>query len=436
MSFLVHTIGAGRKAVAFAVGLRWVVLESAGSNQKRLRLLGGSSNSKIRTQGNVIGASRYTLNPDEPGVCGFFNDPSSLSKSDKYSAIYSLSALFASTLKQGGMSIGSSILMMQPTTMPEKRILIIVEDGLIAVDAIYDQAKAVDEVNARFKHYPDTHLYAQMDEVAFPATPISWDDFTGLSPKKDRHALLKPLPTPAWLPVMLVLGVAAASAIVGYQKLVVEPESQRKALLETQKQDRTPAYVLAVDQELSSAGWERSDFLEYMTAMRASPVLLKGWKLHQVSCDQKQCTFKWDRLGGTVDELAKALPEQTVVYRDSSLEKTVTTRPTKSMSTQWSRSKLLDYQASLAEIRPTLQKLTNAGISTTVSEPQRWAGVDLSGVRPDSLLAKYSVEIGAPLHLIKGVVDVLPESILIKSFVLAISDNDVRMSLHGAVYVK
>jgi hypothetical protein len=436
MSFVVHTIGTGRRAISFAVGLRWVVLDSSGQSFKLSKILGGGKASSIRSQGHVIGASRYALNPIDAGVCGFFNDPSVLRKSEKSASIYSLSALFTKILSSSGMSDGASILMMQPSTIPDKRILIIVEEGLISVDALYDRATAVEEVNARLKHYPDTHLFSQLDEFGHPATPITWDDFAESIGGKDRVGLLSPLPTPAWFPLLLGTGIVAGAGLLGYQKFIVEPDAHRKMMLESQKQDKTPAYVLAVDKELTDAGWDRSDFLSYVETLRAHPVLVKGWKLSQADCDLQQCKFNWDRLGGSVDELASALAEHKVIYRDSNLEKTITTRPSKTRSTGWSRSKLLDYQSSLAEIRPSLQRLTNAGVSTSVTEPQKWAGVELTGVSPDAVLAKYSVELGGQLHLINGVVNALPESVLIKSMSLVVGDNDVRFSLKGVVYVK
>jgi hypothetical protein len=224
--------------------------------------------------------------------------------------------------------------------------------------------------------------------------------------------------------------------LFGYQKFFVEPETQRMALLEAQKQDKTPAYVLAVDQELSSAGWDRADFSEFIAGIRATPAFIKGWKVEQIDCDQKRCKSTWARMGGTVDQLSKALTSHTVLHRESSLQKTTTTHTVNAKATAWSRSKLLDYQTSLAEIRPTFQKLTNAGVTTSASEPQRWAGLDFTGVSPDSLLSRYAVEITAPLHMANEIVDLLPEQILIKSFVISLGDNDVRITLKGAVYVK
>jgi hypothetical protein len=435
MSFIVHTIGSGRKAIALAVSLRWVVLESATGSGKLVKF-SRAKTSIVRAQGNVIGASRYTLNPGDPNICGFYNDPRTGGKQDKFAAVYSLSTLFLNTLTKSGITEGVSILLMQPLEMADKRVLIIIEDGSVSVDGLLDQTQAIEEVNSRLRHFPDTRLYSQLDELGHPATPITWDDLPGLIEGKDRVAVLKPLPASPWVPLLLVAGVVAGGSFLAYQKLVVEPEAQRKALLEAQKQDKTPAYVLAVDQELSNAGWDRPDFDAFISALRTAPALLKGWKLEQIDCDQKRCKSSWVRIGGTVDQLAKALPDQNVLHGESTLEKTITLRQVSAKATEWSRSKLLDHQTSLAEIRPAFQKLTNAGINTSTGEPQRWAGFDFTGVSPDSLLSRFPVELKAPLHMVKEIVAMLPEQILIKSFTVGLGDNDVRITLKGVVYVK
>jgi hypothetical protein len=435
MSFIVHTIGSGRKAIALAVSLRWVVLESSPDSGNLVKF-SRAKTSIVRTQGNVIGASRYTLNPTDPNICGFYNDPRTSGKQDKFAGIYSLSALFLNTLIKTGITEGVSILLMQPLEMADKRVLIIIEDGSVSVDGLLDQTQAIEDVNSRLKHFPDTRLYSQLDELGHPATPITWDDLPGLIDAKDRIAVLKPLPASPWMPLVFVAGIVSAGSFLAYQKLVVEPDAQQKALLEAQKQDKTPAYVLAADQELSNAGWDRPGFGAFISSVRAEPALLKGWKLEQVDCDQKRCKSTWVRIGGTVDQLAKALPTQSVLHGESALEKTITFRQVSAKATTWSRSKLLDYQTSLAEIRPAFQKLANVGINTSIGEPQRWAGVDFTGVSPDSLLSRYPVEVSAPLHMVNEIVDILPEQILIKSFVVAIGDNDVRITLKGAVYVK
>jgi hypothetical protein len=232
--------------------------------------------------------------------------------------------------------------------------------------------------------------------------------------------------------------VAAATVLVvgastAYYYAVMQPAQKRALAAQLSKLDNTPAYVVAVDQELSNAGWDRENLIANLDALRAQPLFVRGWALEQVRCTLSNYTYKFTRKAGVASELVAAMPQAQLDLAASNLDTTVLVQTITASPAKWTRDKLQTQAKTLEELRPILQKLMNVGISVTVGETQKWAGVDLNGVMPQSVLVATPVELVLPLHKSKEVLLALPNSLLVKDVALNLS-GDIKLNLKGSVY--
>lgn len=434
MSFIVHTTKHRKTSVGFAVGLHWVIIQPS----KKVGPFSGGKSAALRKQGAAVRASRYTSNPLKlrENIYGFFSEPPGGVGKTKAKRIYSLSALLLQTLRSAGAADGSSLVLMIPPQLPNKRVLILVEDGYIVLDALVDPLHAIDQIKERLTRDRQTRFFSEQDETEFPSTPISWEDVTGLLDAKKPGGLLTSMPSS---PLPLIGAGAVLLAAVGYYahlKINVEPDARMKAMLAQMQKDKTPAYLAAFDSELANAGWERGDLLDQVKYLGGLPVFVGGWSAESIECDTSGCRSQWKRLGGTIDDLAKGLTGESVDRGVAELNTAISSRSFEVKRAQFPRERVTSRAQALEQIAPLFQRFNNAGIATTIGEPQRWAGFALEDVRPDATYWAFSVEMNVPFFQVAEVVQALPESVQIRSLSLKVGKDDMKATIKGIVYVK
>lgn len=427
MSFTINQVGP--KSAAIVVGLRWVVLQSKAGKSGA----GKSASAAIRRQGSSVRASLYTLNPLDPGVCGF---NTKVFRERSKGGSYSLAALFLNILKDASLDDQPCVLLMQPPSMPGKRALICVDNRQIEVDALLDAQQALEQVQARLESNSSIRVFSSQSSqevLDFESIALEWSDIAELVASRPAGAL-RPLPINPWVPGGVILAAACALGYYAHHSIVVKPAQQARLAEDARQRDKTPQYIQLVIKQLERAGWDREDLIRQIRQIERQPALIAGWLLDRVDCDQSSCRASWKRHGGTLAGLTKAVPDQSIVHEETSLTSATTTWKIETKTLGAALDKLLTAQSAQSEVFPAFQVLANVGVQAAMNEPQKWGG-DLFGVSPSAIVHRAPVEIVAPLHHSYEVLRMLPESVYITSFTVQVG-NDLRISMKGSVYVK
>lgn len=439
MSAIVYSEGKGRSAVRIAAGLRWVVLDGGLGRGK-------SQTSQIRIQAASIGSSRYVMQKSDAGdTVGLYNDPIVEDASLK-GKIYSLSILMLTGyLQRDGVDpVGiNAVLMMQPSGLPEKRLLIYIEGGQVTLDTILDRDKAIEQAKSQIDISPDAVLYLEHAEVDRAHERISWSDVVELIDKKVSVAVLKSVPVSPYLLPVIVLAIASAGGWYAYDQLVRQPEKRRLASIQAAKKDKTPVYVSASEQALRSTGWDRDDIKNFVFGLMSHPAYVTGWSFAKIACDQSGCISEWSRRGGIVTDLQAALPNEKMIIlsqdggnQSSTIEKTFMRQAYERKNAAIERSQLGTIEQSILEIRPVIQKLQNAGASATMGEFKKWEVASTSGVRVNELIYQTPVEVTMPLFRLSETLNMLPTNILLHSLVISNADGSLSFNLKGVAYAR
>jgi hypothetical protein len=438
MSLVVKTAKKGRGArVGFAAGLRWAVLDDGQKSSRKQSL-----RQRIRGQATAIGANRYTT--AKAGIAtyvGLYSEP--LSSKHAASQLMSLAMLMREIASEGNNESEVSVaLLMQPEGLPEKRVLIVILDGFVAVDAVLERQRAIDELMLHINSTTDMIVLSEHPEITHAHRLVTWDEITStyFSLRSKKSHLLKSIPyswTSLALMTILVLGLLAATA---YHQLVRVPEAKRLKAMQSANIDQTPAYQSEAFASIAKDGWNRSTLVSFFKdQILTQPYLLAGWTLQAVACSASKCNLTWIRQGGNSEELAIALPKQSIDVAASALDRTVTAFALQPEAVAFNKGAIKKMDESLSALRPVLQKMANAGVTSTMSEPKRWAVIDISNVREEALLATIDLELNFPPHQLSEVLDLLPASVVPQTFRLSIGSGDaknqLRLVLKGKMYV-
>jgi hypothetical protein len=378
-------------------------------------------------------------------AAGYYTDPvlGVPAHSDK---VYSLSMLLLSAIfRQQPGTVVNAILLMQAERNIEKRALVIILGGQVTLDALLDTDRAIERVNEEVRSVPGIAVFCQAAEIASQHNIISWQDIERLTDKEGSMARLQPMPMSPYLLPAVACAALAIAGVVAYDQQVRQPEIKRRALTAASMADKTPAYVLAVNQQLANAAWDTNDLAQFLDTLRAYPLFAKGWSLESIACDGVACLSRWSRRGGTAADLQAQLPdEQMVINADpnspllkgatSTLERMFTTKAHAAKFLPLERQQLQSKEQSLSSLNTPLQMLGNAGIAVGIGEPQRWAGLDVAGVTASEVLMQTPVDITAPLYRANAVLAMLPPNLLIKSFLLNTSEGAMTVNFKGIVY--
>jgi len=449
-------VGSGSRML-LASGLTWTILaQSAKDTTKESAKPGPKSGlakigkKPIRQSMLRNGATAFVLHrQSDIARLGMYSPP--LATKQAKGKLYSLAAAFLADLLKGVSSDAqasaiNAVLLMQPqsgssgrSNDAEKRVLIIVQGGAIFRDLVIDKSKAIDQVREHLATGLSTTLFSEFEGDVFHSKmyAMDWDKICAVVRNNESQARLQSRPLPGWLPAALLASIALTVASTSYYQLVVVPANKRALAAELARLDTTPAYVLASDQELSKAGWARDNLADFLAELRNQSVFVSGWALEKLECNMADCTYRFARRAGLVNDLEKAMPFAKLDFAASSLESAVMVRTLEASDKRfanWSRNMLQGQTDSLLLVRPVLQKLTNAGVTATVGEPQKWSGVDLKGVLPQSILMLTPVEMSMRLDLAREALATLPPSLLIKSFALTINSDSVKVNFKGSVY--
>lgn len=439
MSAIVYSEGKGRSAIRIAAGLRWVVLDGGLGRGK-------SQTSQVRIQSASVGSTRYVIQKSDAGdTVGLYNDPL-VEDATLKGKIYSLSMLMLAglLLKDGVEAVGvNAVLMMQPTGLPEKRLLIYIEGGQVTLDTILERDKAIEQAKSHIDMSPDAVLYLEHAEVDRSHERISWQDVVALIDKKVSSAVLKQVPVSPYLLPVLILAIASVGGWYTYDQMVRQPEKRRLASIQAAKKDKTPAYIAAAERALRTTGWDRADMNSFVAGLMSHPAYLSGWTLAQVICDQEACTSEWARRGGVVTDLQVALPNEKLVIgsagsstQSSTLEKSFMRQTYERKNAEIDRSNLATSEQALMEIRPVMQRLLNASALATIGEFKKWEVVSTSGVRVNEIVYQAPFEVSLPLFRLSETLDMLPKNILLQTLSITNGDGSFSFNLKGNAYAR
>lgn len=435
MSFIAHTIKTGKKAKSFAVGLRWTVLKNGGATEsKRSSKIAGL----IREEASTLSATKYVVTKlGNARFLGLYTDPID---ADEKSEIYSLATLLLCeiTRRMEDVSKTSMMFLLEPPHLTNKRVLIVIEDGQITSDVLLDKERAIAETVERKESNPAIVLFSQYKESTAATETMSWSDIEAMATKDAEAALLLSIPIPGYLiPAIGILAIAVASA-AAYYYLVSVPEQKREAARQLAKQDKTLEYLEASNLELSNTGWKHADLADFVARWSDYSIFNKGWALQSVTCDTKVCTTKWVRKAGLVPDLVAILPNEKIDVENSSVDTNYMNSEHKTSFADLKRDSLKNLSETKQQLRPIFQMMINAGINAESGTSAKWAGFPSTGVSPNVILEQMPVSVSLPLHKAGEVISVLPESVLIKSFSIMVSDDASHfdMSLKGVVYVR
>jgi hypothetical protein len=438
MSLVVQIIKTKRGAkLGFAAGLRWAVLDDGQAAKRRQSL-----RHRIRTQANAIGASRYTtVKTDNATYVGLFSEPAKGKTGIKN--LMSLAMLMREIASENREESEASIaLLMQPEGFPDKRVLIVIQGGLVTVDVILDRQRAIDELMTHLDSGSMTVL-SEHPEITHPHRVVTWDEITSsyFASTSKKVNQLKALPYSLLSLGLLGLSVVLIGAGVAYHQIVRAPEIKRLKALQSAQQDQTPSYTAEAFSGIAKSGWEKKDLLQFFQdKVLTQPYLVSGWSLQSVNCDPSSCSMTWLRQGGTTIGLGDALPGQKIDVAASSLDKTTTTfEHPKAALASFNKGSIKTLNDSLSVLRPVLQQMANAGVSASLGEVKRWAVIDVANVRQDAILSTMDLELTFAPHQLEDVLQTLPDSLVAQSFRLSVGSgeakNPLRIALKGKIYV-
>lgn len=432
MSVIVHSTGKGGQSTGLAGALRWAVLATS---EKALR----DKNKIIRTQAGLIGAQSYvTLQVGTNTYLGQYTQ--AVTKTKKIRSLHSLGLAFLAALMKSGddqVTI-NAILLVEPDQMPEKRALVIIEGGVIVRDVIEGASEAISNAMKAREALSSHVVYAQHSEIPGAQT-VTWGQLLdGCS----KNSLVISIPKSPALYAGVALVLIGIGAYFAYQKMVVEPEKRRKAQAAAIAADQTPVYLAQLNASLSALGWERKNLNLSLTGLATFPMYHAGWVLEKRECfsTTQTCDTNWTRRGGKLSALQQLLGEASYDVAGSSMDTAIMRHKLPMVAGQLELEQLIDIETAAKELREVLQGFANADISVSTTSSEKWPAMNYTGVRPSVIASRGAIEITVPLPKISDVLAVLPNSVVMDSYTLMVSQSDIgslfKVTLKGYVYAK
>jgi hypothetical protein len=430
---LVHTAKNGRKSVEIFSQMRWAVLDDGVENSSKQSL-----KNRIRSTGQMVQASHYVLTKLERATfIGLFSDPV-IYNGSRSASRFSLAALLLSAINKDehSQSLLNAVFILGLPSNQDKRVVVVIEGGQIAMDAVMERNGAIEVVNERYKSIPGLNIYSEHAEVSHPHDPIGWDQIVDMAAGAS-DAKLTPVPTSPWMLRIALLAVVLAGSYLAYDNLVIKPRVSQLRAQQLALLDKTGDYLQKADMELGAAVWDPTDIEAALNTVRGIPAFVRGWVVTEVECSSKVCSVTLSRVGGLATDIQTAMPDWKVNSAASGLDRQVMTfeRPEKRAGI--SRSSILSPEESMLRIRPLLQTMANAGISTSIGEPKVLRFGVLEGVTSPNLLKQVPVIVSVPMHQAVEVIKLLKDQVQFESFKVLVGESKkIQTSLTGVIYVK
>jgi hypothetical protein len=438
MSVLVHREGEGRRSRALVSQLAWSVLETEEGLPARRR----RDHRQIRARAREQVASLFVIHETHQArFLGLHCAPPvtiDLEPVERPRRLYALALAFRLVLETQQLEDG---ILVMPTSQ-QRCAIVGIRQGHIELDTVQDASRAQSLLAELLERHPEGPLFGELPWTLTVAEaeliPLGWEDL--LSHADDSTALRRVPPSPwPWL------GLAGALAVLmggyAYREIVLRPQAQREARLQQERQDPTPRYESAATQELDTASWSRQDLTLRIDLLRGTPLLQAGWALQTIECEQRggtgQCTFAWDRRGGTLSGFQGQAGPLTVDLEASTVDRLVARERLQTQVDPVARQRIPSLQEARSALWPVAQRLANIpGVTVALGEPRTWGGIALAGVSPQALLSTITVQAVVPLHLAGQVITALPDQVRLQGFAISLpSPETPQVTLKGLVYV-
>lgn len=315
-------------------------------------------------------------------------------------------------------------------------------NGTIILDAVLDDSSVKSAIEEFEKRCSESSAVYRVENVV-------WEDF--LPTKTSRFKT-----TPAVvvtklrskLPANYVAGVIGITAVlaVGYfgydyyeqqQKRAQELEAARQVDPEVLYAASTKAYLAKPVSLVKNA----------LPAIRTSigniPTTFAGWNLKAIQCNDKYCSFRWERLFGTFEEFSDRAPKEwtNIVFSDDA--RTITTQmaisiPKTTLPPKTSWLTKADFKK---DVVSKWQRYSEVGLNTRVAATKLEAVPP--GVAPELLrrspnainVAQWEVVAGSNWFAADGL-DESPDYMTFELFKAVVNATGITFEAKGYVHVK
>jgi hypothetical protein len=188
-----------------------------------------------------------------------------------------------------------------------KVYVVVLEYGVPAVDLLSSELEAHNALGSEertlWSDSPYTYPNANVADFDWLATGIS---------KTSRIAKIPMNPWP-WVTGAVV--VAAAAGIYGLMHQHKKTQALQELAAVQVAQDPVPKYLQALQAQAPTMASKRADIEAMARHLFEARIVVPGWVLRSVNCSavQEQCLTRWERKGGTFEDLRAALPAQKLV---------------------------------------------------------------------------------------------------------------------------
>lgn len=318
----------------------------------------------------------------------------------------------------------------------DKRAVVVIRNGLIELDTVEGHSKAIALAQDKRTSLNDhCAIFCELDEID-RAMEVTWQD---LFANANSKSLLRGVPTNP-LTVLAVLGVVLAGGLgAAYYTLVIIPEQEAERLRRLAQADRTPHYMAELQSKLAVSSWDHEALKASIERTSLTPYLLDGWAIQSVSCNLSECTETWSRVSGDLKTLMRARPGARYLPEASKATNTaVFAYPVIAPATQGIDPESIPVGAleKHAMLRPTIQKLENAGYKLSQGNELVFPPMPISGIDRGSLVTRSPIDIAVALNHANEVIDMLPMPIGLDGYTIRVANKQIYIELEGFAYAK
>jgi hypothetical protein len=441
-------VSLGSETGSLLTGLSWRAVRQA---RHSLRHLYAARELSTDASHYVLCQSSSTL------VYGLFEPRASEEAIKLPKAVHSAAHCFASLVGQEFANAALVLHVPSSETRREAKIYVVVlEDGVPAVDMLTNEMEARNALGSEERPMWSDSTYS------YPNAQVA--SFAWLHTGASKASRVAPIPINPW-PVVIV-AVALVLAGLGWlwmDKAKKLDNARAQAALKAQ-QDPVPKYLSALNSQAVHMASARSDFLTMVKTMFEAQVVVPGWSMSALDCQAKPalCTALWQRRGGALEDLERALPGQKLVL-GAPLRAEVATakgvvKPLPSIHivqaqrsasvarTNWlapGSLGLKTFDEQFAQSVGLWQVWETAGISTTIKQPELWpkvADVPQQFSHPQALQSGSLVVSDVPGPFVLEAVQSAPDWISWEAAHADLNDGDIRgrlkFTLTGIYYAK
>lgn len=260
----------------------------------------------------------------------------------------------------------------------QKYLVVVLEDGVPHIDTVVTEMSARDTIGSE-----ERPMWA-FSRTKYPNCEVVNHEW--LASAGSRGTKVAAIPVNPW-PAVVLLGLVliALGGFWGYQKAQKAEEMLRLAQAAAAA-DPTPKYFTALAMQSAQSGTDRADLVSGLQQLFQLEVVIPGWKLSGVECraTTQRCALRWARLGGTLDDIQKALPEHELVALTGGtgsevplLDAVVSQHrwPIQRQALSKAAPHLLGFDAAMKSAFPLFQVWSTAGLAVEVKPPALWPQV-------------------------------------------------------------